>query len=60
MRTDYICVIWSRIRIKGEVRANQIDLSPPIVFLLAVLCCASVVSYVTFVLSIFVPHLSFF
>ena len=48
MQTDYIFVSWSRIRIKGEVLANQTDLSPPIVFLLTVRCCASVVSNVAF------------
>ena len=59
-------LIWSCIRIKGEVSRGQTKTKAPIVFILTVprwiLCCCylSVVSYMALVLSPFVPHLSCF
>ena len=55
--------------IRGRFRASTTDLDAPVVFLLIAsrrsfscsyfFVCASVVSYVAFVLSLFVSHLSF-
>ena len=61
MRTEHVLAILSCIRIKGEV--NRIKLLPSQVVILYrsfFFVCTSVVSYVAFLLSLFVHHISFF
>ena len=58
MRAEHIFVIWSTIRTRPS--RIPIDRFKAVLLMQFLFVCASVVSYVTFVLSLFVPHLSFF
>ena len=70
MQTEHIFVIWRCLRIKDEVRTSKPGLrlqknvstdlrSMAVPLLQFFFVCASVISYVAFVLSLFVPQLFF-